>query len=32
MMPYLAWLIFSWVLNLATWTMNEGLFSKVLLG
>jgi tryptophan-rich sensory protein len=32
MMPYLAWLIFAWVLNLATWTMNEGLFSKVLLG
>ncbi|MEE8494963.1 MAG: TspO/MBR family protein, partial [Xanthomonadales bacterium] len=21
MMPYLVWLIFSWVLNLATWTM-----------
>ncbi len=32
MMPYLVWLIFSWVLNLATWTMNGGLFSKVLLG
>jgi len=29
---YLVWLIFSWVLNLATWTMNDGLFSKVLLG
>ncbi len=32
MVPYLFWLIFSWVLNLATWTMNGGLFSKVLLG
>ena len=32
MAPYLVWLIFSWVLNLATWTMNGGLFSKVLLG
>ncbi len=32
MAPYLAWLIFSWLLNLACWTMNGGLFSKVLLG
>lgn len=32
MMPYLVWLIFSWALNLAIWTMNRGLFSKVLLG
>lgn len=32
MMPCLAWLIFAWVLNLAIWTMNGGLFSKVLLG
>ncbi len=31
MMPFLIWLIFSWVLNLAIWTMNGGLFSKVLL-
>jgi tryptophan-rich sensory protein len=31
MAPYLVWLIFSWVLNFATWTMNGGLFSKVLL-
>jgi len=30
-MPFLIWLIFSWVLNLAIWTMNGGLFSKVLL-
>jgi len=31
MAPYLLWLIFSWVLNLATWTMNGGIFSRVLL-
>ena len=31
MVPYLIWLIFSWVLNLATWTMNGGPFSRVLL-
>ena len=31
MMPYLAWLIFSWVLNLATWSLNGGPFSSVLL-
>ncbi len=32
MVPYLIWLIFSWVLNLVTWTLNGGIFSKVLLG
>jgi tryptophan-rich sensory protein len=32
MVPYLLWLIFAWVLNLALWTMNGGLFSRVLLG
>jgi tryptophan-rich sensory protein len=32
MVPYLVWLIFAWVLNLAVWTMNGGLFSRVLLG
>ena len=29
MLPYLAWLIFAWVLNLAIWAMNGGLFSKI---
>lgn len=28
MLPYLAWLIFAWVLNLVIWTMNRGLFAK----
>ena len=32
MLPYLVWLIFSWVLNLATWTINGGPLSKVLPG
>jgi tryptophan-rich sensory protein len=32
MVPYLLWLVFAWVLNLAIWTMNGGLFSRVLLG
>jgi len=31
MAPYLAWLIFAWTLNLVIWTMNGGLFSKMLL-
>ena len=31
MAPYMAWLVFAWVWNLAVWTMNGGLFSKVLL-
>ena len=31
MVPYLAWLIFAWVLNLTIWTLNGGLFSKMLL-
>ena len=30
MLPYLAWLIFAWVLNLVIWTMNGGPFSKLL--
>jgi benzodiazapine receptor len=29
MLPYLAWLIFAWVLNLVIWTMNGGLLSKI---
>ena len=29
MVPYIIWLIFSWVLNLAIWTMNGGLFSRI---
>ena len=31
MVPYLLWVIFAWVLNLAAWTLSGGLFSKVLL-
>jgi len=31
MIPYLLWLIFAWVLNLVIWTINGGLFSRVLL-
>jgi tryptophan-rich sensory protein len=30
MLPYLAWLIFAWVLNLVIWSMNGGLLSKFL--
>lgn len=29
MLPYLAWLVFAWLLNLAIWTMNGGLFSRI---
>ena len=28
MVPYLAWLIFAWFLNLAIWTMNGGYFAR----
>ena len=28
MVPYLLWLIFAWVLNLAIWTLNGGIFSR----
>jgi len=31
MLPYLAWLIFAWVLNLAIWSMNGGLLGKFLM-
>ena len=30
MMPYLVWLVFFWMFNLAIWTMNGGMFSKFL--
>ncbi len=31
MLPYLLWIAYLWLLNLATWTLNGGLFSRVLL-
>ena len=31
MAPYLLWVTYLWLFNLATWTLNGGLFSKVLL-
>ena len=31
MLPYLLWISYLWMLNLATWTLNGGLFSRVLL-
>ena len=28
--PYLLWIVFCWVINLATWTINGGVFSWVI--
>ena len=31
MVPYLLWIAYLWMLNLATWTLSGGLFSRLLL-
>lgn len=30
MMPYLAWVVFAWILNLAIWRMNGGGLASIL--
>ncbi len=31
MAPYLLWIAYLWLLNLATWTLNGGIFSRLML-
>mgnify|MGYP001813743289 CR=1 FL=1 len=32
MVPYLVWLIYAWVLNFTMWSMNGGVFGRLLFG